>query len=86
MFGFAVFTSYEELWTFHDDRDDGFEFYDRRVNDHNNEIPIFGLQKHLGLEIEPRDFLKILTIWASFSYKLLSYKKPCIREFAKQNW
>jgi len=33
------------------------------------------------------DFLKILTIWASFSYKLLSYKKTCtqFRNTQKEN-
>ena len=41
-------------------------------------MPIFGLKKHLILEIGPPDFLKSLTIWASFSYKLFSYEKKRI--------
>ena len=33
--------------------------------------------KCLILKIEPHDFLKNLTIWASFSYKLFLIKKTC---------
>ena len=43
----------------------------------NDEILVLSQQKHMTLEIEPRDFLKILAISASFSYKHFSYKKTC---------
>ena len=42
-------------------------------------MSIFDKQKHLILEIEPRDFLKILAIRASYSYKLFLTKNGAHR-------
>ena len=38
-------------------------------------VSVFGQQKHAILEINPCDFLKLLTIQASISYELYSYGK-----------
>ena len=52
-----------------------FEFHLEHFDRITDMISSFGQQIHIIVETEPYDFLKMLVILASFSYKLFVFKK-----------